>query len=70
MPSTQLGGIDLNLLIALDALLTEVNVTRAAKRVGLSQPTMSHALNRLRALFEDPLLVRTTRGMVLTSRAQ
>lgn len=70
MSSTKLGGIDLNLLVAFDALLTEVNVTRAAKRVGLSQPAMSHALNRLRSLFEDPLLVRTARGMVLTPRAQ
>src|SRR3569833_1999777 len=53
-----LGGLDLNLLVALDALLTERSVTRAAQRVGLSQPGMSNALGRLRRLFADPLLVR------------
>ncbi len=54
--------LDLNLLVALDALLAEGNVTRAAERLGLTQPAMSHALNRLRALLDDPLLVRTPRG--------
>jgi LysR family transcriptional regulator, nod-box dependent transcriptional activator len=53
-----LGGLDLNLLVALDALLSECSVTRAAQRVGLSQPGMSNALGRLRRLFDDPLLVR------------
>ena len=53
-----LGGLDLNLLVALDALLSERSVTRAARRVGLSQPGMSNALARLRKLFGDPLLVR------------
>jgi LysR family transcriptional regulator, nod-box dependent transcriptional activator len=53
-----LGGLDLNLLVALDALLGERSVTRAAQRVGLSQPGMSNALGRLRRLFDDPLLVR------------
>jgi LysR family transcriptional regulator, nod-box dependent transcriptional activator len=48
-----LGGIDLNLLVALDALLSERSVTRAAQRVGLSQPGMSNALGRLRRLFEQ-----------------
>jgi DNA-binding transcriptional LysR family regulator len=62
--------IDLNLLVALDALLAEGNVTRAAERLGLSQPAMSHALNRLRALLDDPILVRTPRGMVPTPRAE
>ena len=46
-----LGGLDLNLLVALDALLSERNVTRAAQRVGLSQPGMSNALGRLRRLL-------------------
>ncbi len=64
-----LRSIDLNLLVALDALLTERHVTKAAGRVGLSQPTMSNALNRLRAMFEDELLVRTTTGMKPTPRA-
>jgi DNA-binding transcriptional LysR family regulator len=56
--------------VALDALLAEGNVTRAAERLGLSQPAMSHALNRLRALLDDPILVRTPRGMVPTPRAE
>lgn len=60
--------IDLNLLVALDALLTERQVTRAANRVGMSQPAMSNALARLRELFGDPILVRTSRGMEPTSR--
>lgn len=64
-----LRSIDLNLLVALDALLTERHVTKAADRVGLSQPAMSNALNRLRAMFEDELLVRTTAGMKPTPRA-
>jgi DNA-binding transcriptional LysR family regulator len=62
--------LDLNLLVALDALLVEGNVTRAAERLGLSQPAMSHALNRLRVLLDDPILVRTPRGMVPTPRAE
>lgn len=60
---------DLNLLIALDALLQEVSVSRAAVRVGLSTPAMSHALGRLRAQLGDPLLVRAGQRMVLTPRA-
>ena len=64
-----LRSIDLNLLVALDALLTERHVTKAADRVGLSQPAMSNALNRLRAMVEDELLVRTTTGMKPTPRA-
>lgn len=64
-----LRSIDLNLLVALDALLTERHVTKAADRVGLSQPAMSNALNRLRTMFKDELLVRTTTGMKPTPRA-
>jgi DNA-binding transcriptional LysR family regulator len=60
---------DLNLLIALDALLQEHSVSRAAKRVGLSTPAMSHALNRLREQLGDPLLVRAGQRMVPTPRA-
>src|SRR5688572_32581232 len=60
---------DLNLLIALDALLQEVNVSRAAARVGLSTPAMSHALSRLRQQLGDPLLVRAGQRMVMTPRA-
>jgi DNA-binding transcriptional LysR family regulator len=65
-----LAGIDLNLLVALEALLTERQVTLAAGRVGLSQPAMSRALGRLRDLFHDDLLVRSSAGFVLTRRAE
>jgi LysR family transcriptional regulator, nod-box dependent transcriptional activator len=65
-----LGGLDLNLLVALDALLDERSVTRAAARVGLSQPGMSNALARLRRLLGDPLLVRDGAVLVPTARAQ
>ncbi|HUJ57666.1 MAG TPA: LysR family transcriptional regulator [Kofleriaceae bacterium] len=60
---------DLNLLLALDALLQEQNVSRAAARLGLSTPAMSHALARLRAQLGDPLLVRAGQRMVATPRA-
>src|SRR6516162_8446947 len=61
--------IDLNLLRAFDALLAERNVTRAARRLGIGQPALSHALGRLRDVLGDPLLVRTPKGMVPTARA-
>jgi DNA-binding transcriptional LysR family regulator len=64
-----LAAIDLNLLTSLDALLAEENVTRAAKRLGLSQPAVSHSLRRLRELLGDPLLVRDKAGMAATPRA-
>ncbi len=70
MDSTRLTGLNLNLLVALDALLSERNVTRAARRVGITQPAMSQTLGRLRELFADPLLVRRGRAMVLTPRAE
>ena len=64
-----LTSLDLNLLVALDALLREGNVSRAALRIGLSQPAASHALQRLRDLIGDPLLVRNGARMELTPRA-
>jgi DNA-binding transcriptional LysR family regulator len=64
-----LNSLDLNLLVALDALLLEASVSRAAMRIGLSQPAASHALQRLRDLIGDPLLVRTGARMELTPRA-
>ncbi|MDB6091333.1 MAG: LysR family transcriptional regulator [Gammaproteobacteria bacterium] len=64
----QLNRFDLNLLIALDALLQEKNVTRAAERVFVSQPAMSAALQKLRDYFNDQLLVRVGRDMELTPR--
>ena len=65
-----LNSLDLNLLVALDALLREANVSRAAMRIGLSQPAASHALQRLRDMLGDPLLVRVGSRMELTPRAQ
>jgi DNA-binding transcriptional LysR family regulator len=65
-----LNSLDLNLLVALDALLREASVSRAAMRIGLSQPAASHALQRLRDLLRDPLLVRAGPRMELTPRAQ
>lgn len=63
-------GIDLNLLAAFDALMDERNVTRAAVRVGVSQPAMSAALSRLRTLFADPLFLRSAEGLLPTQRAR
>ncbi|MEJ2654647.1 MAG: LysR substrate-binding domain-containing protein [Acidihalobacter sp.] len=60
---------DLNLLLYLDVLLREQNVTRAASRLRITQPAMSNGLKRLRTLLNDPLLVRTAAGMVPTERA-
>lgn len=65
-----LDRIDLNLLVYLDVLLRERNVTRAANQLGISQPAMSNGLRRLRTLLEDPLLVRTSEGMTPTERAE
>lgn len=62
--------LDLNLLVALDALLTEASITRAAERVHLSQSAMSNALGRLRDYFDDELLVQMGRRLELTPRAE
>jgi len=63
-------GIDANLLVALHALLTHQNVTVAARHIGRTQSTMSHALARLRRVFGDPILVPEGRGLVLSARAR
>lgn len=70
MREVDLRRIDLNLLVALETLLDERNVTRAAHRLGMSQPAASRALGRLRALFSDALLVDGPGGYVLSSRAE
>src|SRR5258708_331736 len=70
MPGVHLRNVDLNLLLALHALLEERHVTRAAKRSFLSQSAMSRALNRLRETFGDPLLVRTGRVYERTVRGE
>lgn len=64
-----LDRIDLNLLVYLDVLLREGSVTKAAQQLGITQPAMSNGLRRLRDLFADPLLVRTSDGMTPTQRA-
>src|ERR1700716_4408669 len=64
------GAFDLNLLIVFDAVMQERSVTRAGSRIGLSQPAMSHALNRRRHMLKDELFVRTPAGMVPTPRAE
>jgi LysR family transcriptional regulator, nod-box dependent transcriptional activator len=64
-----LRNVDLNLLVVLDALLSERNVSRAGQRIGLSQSAMSAALSRLREVFRDPLLVRVGRELALTRNA-
>lgn len=61
--------LDLNLLVTLEALLAEQNVTKAAARLHLSQPAVSTQLGRLRELFDDPLLIPAHRGMTPTAKA-
>ena len=62
--------MDTHLVVALHALLQERSVTQAARRVGVTQPSMSHALGRLRSHFQDPLLVKVGVAMALTDRAR
>src|SRR5215813_7111343 len=64
-----LRRIDLNLLVTFDALMAERSVTRAAERLGLGQPAVSHALGRMRVLVGDILFVSTKNGLVHTRRA-
>ena len=70
MRQTDLRRVDLNLLVVLEALLDEKNVTRAAHRLGMSQPAASRALGRLRGLLSDPLLVEGPGGYSLSARAE
>jgi DNA-binding transcriptional LysR family regulator len=69
MQTVHVGAFDLNLLLAFEALWIERHVTRAARRVGLTQSAMSHALARLRTQLEDPLFQPTPRGLQPTARA-
>lgn len=66
---TDLRRIDVNLIVVLDAILTEMNLTRAGEVIGMSQPAVSGALARLRTQFDDPLLVRSGKGFEPTARA-
>jgi len=67
---TNIRNVDLNLLVAFDALFDERNVSRAAARLALTQPTVSGLLNRLRLTFADELFIRTSHGIVPTPRAE
>lgn len=67
---TDLRKIDVNLIVVLDAILNELNLTRAGEAVGMSQPAVSGALARLRQQFDDPLLIRNGRSFELTEVAQ
>lgn len=64
------NAFDLNLLVVFDAVMQENNLTRAGRRLGMSQPAVSHALARLRHMLKDELFVRTPEGMQPTPRAQ
>jgi DNA-binding transcriptional LysR family regulator len=70
MQGDHTSGLDLNLLVALETLVEERNVTRAAARLGLTQSALSHKLRRLREEFGDPLLVQGQKGMVATAAAE
>ena len=69
MCMNNLRRLDLNLLVTLDVLLAEHNVTRAAERLNFSQPSVSVHLAKLREIFGDPLLLPGPRGMRPTARA-
>ena len=69
MPRSDIRAVNLNLLLAFDALIQEKNVTRAASTMGVTQSAMSNSLAQLRLLFEDPLFRRTPRGIEPTPRA-
>jgi len=66
---SNLRNFDLNLLLAFDVLMLELNVTRAAKKMFITQSAMSHTLHKLRQQLDDPLLVKTSTGMKPTERA-
>ena len=65
-----ISKLDVGMIAALEVLLSERSVSRAAQSVGLTQPAMSNALARMRRVFDDPLLVRGRTGMMLTARAE
>src|SRR5580693_3742988 len=69
-PAARLSALDLNLLVAFDVLMQERNVTRAARRLAMSQPALSHVLARLRHMLKDELFVRSPKGMIPTPRAE
>ena len=70
MKTVHLSRIDLNLFVVFDAIYTEGGITRASKRLSLTQPAISHALGRLRELFDDPLFMRQGKAMIPTPLAR
>jgi len=70
MKTVHLSRIDLNLFVVFDAIYTESGITRASKRLSLTQPAISHALGRLRELFDDPLFIRQGKAMIPTPLAR
>jgi len=70
MKTVHLSRIDLNLFVVFDAIYTEGGITRASKRLSLTQPAISHALGRLRELFDDPLFIRQSKAMIPTPLAR
>jgi DNA-binding transcriptional LysR family regulator len=70
MKTVHLSRIDLNLFVVFDTIYTEAGITRASKRLSLTQPAISHALGRLRELFDDPLFIRQGRAMIPTPLAR
>ena len=69
MREVNIRGVDLNLLVLLDLLIDHRSVTLAARAANMSQPAMSRALGRLRALLRDPVLARGSEGLVPTPAA-
>jgi len=70
MNNVHLSRIDLNLFVVFDAIYTEAGITRASKQLSLTQPAISHALGRLRDLFDDPLFLRQGKTMIPTPLAR
>lgn len=70
MSEIKLSDIDLNLLYVLQVLIEELNVTKAASRLNVSQPAVSRSLSRLRDVFDDPLFIRTSHGLSATAKTQ
>jgi len=70
MKGIHLSRVDLNLFVVFDAIYTEGGITRASKQLSLTQPAVSHALGRLRDLFDDPLFVRQGKSMIATPLAR
>ena len=70
MSEVKLSDVDLNLLYVLQVLIEELNVTKAATRLNVSQPAVSRSLSRLRDMFDDPLFIRTSHGLSATSKTE